>query len=208
MIQIDCQDLAKQFQGQAIIKEFSFCFQQGKAYSISGPNGSGKSTLMGLLSGWLSPSSGQVLWSSKETGITRQLTREQIAFYLNWLGPYTLLPDEVEVGAFLKHHEGLDKLQISRHDLLEDLQLQEATEKPIRSLSTGMQQRLKLGIMMYSTRPILLLDEPLSNLDAYWSDWLMDALHYCQDKLLIVAGNLPKERAMGSIPVELEIVQQ
>ena len=68
--------------------------------------------------------------------------------------------------------------------------LEDAWSKPVRNFSSGMKQRLKLALAILSDTPLLLLDEPASNLDAQAVEWMQDLLQeHVADRTLLVASN-------------------
>jgi ABC-type multidrug transport system ATPase subunit len=74
------------------------------------------------------------------------------------------------------------------------LRLEKARDKFIKNFSSGMKQRLKLGLAMYSESPILMLDEPTSNLDAENIAWYkQEIVQITQKKLILVASNQADE---------------
>jgi ABC-type multidrug transport system ATPase subunit len=82
--------------------------------------------------------------------------------------------------------------------------LENATHKQIRYFSSGMKQRLKLALAIFSTSPILLLDEPCSNLDKEGYALYKELIQkYAMHKLIIVGSNDPEEYAFCTQQINL-----
>ena len=82
----------------------------------------------------------------------------------------------------------------SAEDLVEVLHLEQARHKFIKNFSSGMKQRLKLGLAFYTDTPLLMLDEPTSNLDAQNISWYKEEVSkQIGKRLLIVASNQAEE---------------
>ena len=74
--------------------------------------------------------------------------------------------------------------------------LSTSSHKAIKYFSSGMKQRLKLGLAFFSDTPVLMLDEPTTNLDAQGFEWYQNhVLEYSRDRLLIICSNQPQEYA-------------
>ena len=88
--------------------------------------------------------------------------------------------------------------------MLEKVGLHNAADKQIRYFSSGMKQRLKLAIAIFSNAPILLLDEPCSNLDKEGIELYHDLIQqYALHKLIIVGSNDPQEYSFCKHQVNL-----
>ena len=86
------------------------------------------------------------------------------------------------------------KDEITPSQLIDLLQLSPHKDKTIKNFSSGMKQRLKLGLAFYSEVPIILLDEPTSNLDAQGVAWYLEQIEqHTADRLLIICSNQPAE---------------
>lgn len=196
--------LGKRFGKQWIIRGLIQKLEPGKTYSVVGSNGSGKSTLMRLLAGWSKADEGQVLWSKDGSSIPKELWPKHLA----WTGPYVLFPEELELDSFLDVHLKLSSLieSMDRQGLLKEIELEKHQNKAIKEFSTGMRQRLSLALAIHSQRQVLLLDEPTSNLDARWQQWLWDALKkVAANRILVVAGNQRDEIEFGEVRISLTV---
>ena len=188
MIQLDT--IGKRFRYEWIFRNISTTFEQGRRYAILGPNGVGKSTLMKILSGHLTPSSGKMTVKIND----KTLDADDIYRHVNYAAPYIELIEELTlteaIDFHIKFHPLINALTINA--LITLLGFQKSKDKEIRYFSSGMRQRLKLALAICSNSPILLLDEPTTNLDVQGVEWyrgLMQQYTEGSNRLVIVASN-------------------
>ncbi|MFD2144923.1 ABC transporter ATP-binding protein [Mucilaginibacter antarcticus] len=129
-----------------------------------GSNGSGKSTLFSVLNGSLGPSAGTITYALND----QPLEVEQVFQYLSLAAPYLELIEEFSLSEMIDFHFKFKayKPGIDKQALTALLNLPGSADKLIRYFSSGMKQRLKLALAFCADTPILMLDEPTSNLDA------------------------------------------
>ena len=188
MIQLDT--IGKRFRYEWIFRNISSTFEQGRRYAILGPNGVGKSTLMKILSGHLTPSSGKMTVQIKD----KILDADDIYRYVNYAAPYIELIEEFTLTEAIDFHIKFHPLSnsLTINDLIAVLGFQKSRDKEIRYFSSGMRQRLKLALAICSNSPILLLDEPTTNLDVQGVAWyrgLMQQYTEGSNRLVIIASN-------------------
>lgn len=170
---------------------------------MTGSNGSGKSTFIQLIAANLLPTQGLIAYSHNE----KDIEPEDIYTYISFAAPYLELPEEFTMNEFLRFHfrfkPMLPGFRIER--LNEFLQLEGAGDKSIRNFSTGMKQRLKLGMAVLSDVPILLLDEPATNLDASGLHWYREIVtEYTKDRLLVICSNRDDEHDFCEERIDIE----
>lgn len=190
-MKILAEQVEKKFRQELVIKQFNFSFLSGNSYAITGPNGSGKSTLLKLLSQFSLPTQGKIQFQDKDLVIPSDDAYQHIAF----VAPYTELIEEFspsELIDFLKKSTFLPA-QFDIDAFEEFSELTTSRSKIIKNFSSGMRQKVKLSLAMASHRPILLLDEPTSNLDKKAKHWFEKTLKTQQEKLIILASNEPEE---------------
>jgi len=187
-MQISLAQACKRFNKEWIFKNLNFQFEAGKHYALVGNNGSGKSTLLQIIAGYSGLTKGSIEW----TPFDANNIYEQISF----AAPYLELVEEftaTEQFEFQAQFKPIQK-ELSTEKILELIGLKNAAHKQIRYYSSGMKQRLKLALAIFSDCPILLLDEPCSNLDkegyALYDTLIKD---YAMHKLIIVGSNDPAE---------------
>lgn len=187
-MRIILSDAGKRFNRDWIFRKLSYSFIQGNAYAITGANGSGKSTLLQVLSGSMNSSEGNIKWMDDNT----EINNENVYQLVSLVAPYLEVIEEMTATEFLRFHAGFKPLQpnISIPQIIELIGLQQAADKQIRFYSSGMKQRVKLAQAIFSNAPILLLDEPCTNLDAAGYDLYHQLIqNYCSNKLIIVSSN-------------------
>lgn len=191
-VSIQLNNLSKKFNSEWIFKSLSLQISPGSKLVVLGNNGSGKSTLLQIISGYLIPDKGEVLYSQNNVPIKIEDVNDLISF----ASPYLQLTEEFTLTELLQHIQ-LFKPFISNlevRDLITILELGSAANKPIKHFSSGMKQRTKLGIAILADAPILFLDEPLSNLDAQSINWYGKMIkEYAMDKTIVVCSNAIKE---------------
>ncbi|MEO0334176.1 MAG: ABC transporter ATP-binding protein [Bacteroidota bacterium] len=188
MIRIKAEQLGKKFGREWIFRNINLNLQQKKSYAFTGYNGSGKSTLLLILAGMLPPAAGKVSYYQQDKPIDEEAIFRQISI----AAPYVELIEEFTLEEFLDFHTALKPLHpsITTKELLERTGLINAREKYIQQFSSGMKQRLKLGITFYSQSPILLLDEPCSNLDRQGIRWYQEEVRqHISEKLVVICSN-------------------
>ncbi len=202
-MEIKTENLGKRFNRFWIFRKFSFTFRSNFSYAITGPNGSGKSTLLHTLAGIQPSSEGSLHYSIN----IKPISIEEIYNYLSIAAPYQELIEEFTLNELLDFHFKFKKLKegVSRNDLIELLRLSDSKNKEIRHFSSGMKMRLKLGLAFYSDTPILLLDEPTSNLDARGIDWyLQEIKNNLANRLVIICSNQPHEYSFCNETISME----
>lgn len=187
-IEIQADGIKKQFVHQIILENISFLLQEGHSYVIQGSNGSGKSTLLKILIGYYSPNQGSIDWLEKGN----QVAIENWASLYSFAAPYLDLIEEYSLDEFVSFHKKT-KSNIDGNSLnhwLTETKLLPHRNKWIKLFSSGMKQRLKLALAFSSSAPVLILDEPGSNLDTQGFEVLQRMLDSVQGKkMLILASN-------------------
>ncbi|MFM2156983.1 MAG: hypothetical protein RL516_1732 [Bacteroidota bacterium] len=187
-MRITCTDIGKKYQGQWIFSNITFDFVKNSKTAIVGFNGSGKSTLLSILSGYTTPTKGEI----KHLNNNGEISKEEIFNHLSIGSPYIEVPEELSPAELIKTFAPFKPFMKGMQDaeILDSLRLSKEAEKPIKYFSSGMKQRLKVGLAILADAPLLLLDEPLSNLDkegVQWYDNLMQ--QYINNKTVIIASN-------------------
>ncbi len=115
---------------------------------------------------------------------------EELYKHLSIAAPYLELIEEMTAKEFLGFHAQFKTLRLPIHEILVTIGLQKAINKQIRYYSSGMKQRLKLAQAFFSDTPILLLDEPTTNLDAEGIALYHHLINnYTKEKLIIISSN-------------------
>jgi ABC-type multidrug transport system ATPase subunit len=187
-MRVSLTDAGKRFNRDWIFRHLTYTFDQGNSYAIIGPNGSGKSTLLQVLSGAMQSSEGNCEWSIGNG----QLAIEKIFNYISICAPYLEVVEEMSLKEFFKFHHHFKPFlsSLSIESIISKIDLGKAASKQIRYFSSGMKQRVKLAQAVFSDTPLLLLDEPCTNLDeagvSLYHTLISD---YCKHRLVIVGSN-------------------
>jgi ABC-type multidrug transport system ATPase subunit len=207
-VQIEAQGLGRRYGRQWIFKELSRVFRPGTATAVLGPNGAGKSTLLSILAGQLLPTTGHVHYTLGGQTLPVAEVPRQLAY----CAPYLDLPEDFTLLELLAFHTRLKPLQpgLSAAGLVELMYLEKARHQPVREFSSGMKQRLKLGLALYAATPLLLLDEPTTNLDATGTAWYLEHVARVRttERLVIVSSNVPAEYAFCEETVRITDYQR
>jgi ABC-type multidrug transport system ATPase subunit len=187
-MQITLTDTGKRFNREWIFRHCSFRFEPGKRYAITGPNGSGKSTLLQVIAGATMQSEGKIEYNLNNGIVEAPYQHIAIA------APYLELIEEMTAIEFLRFHETFKQFNLPLNQVLEACGLAKASGKQIRYFSSGMKQRLKLAQAFFCKTPVLLLDEPLTNLDKQGAElYLQLTAEYGKNRLVIISSNDPAE---------------
>ena len=192
MLTIEATGLGKRYQRNWIFRGLTHTFRPGTATALLGPNGAGKSTLLNTLAGQLLPTEGTVTY----TLAGRPVPPDSLPQHLAYAAPYLELPDELTLRELLRFHTHFKPLQagISIEKLLGLLYLERAAGQLVREFSSGMKQRLKLGLALFAAAPLLLLDEPTTNLDATGVAWFREQVRANRaGRTLLISSNVPAE---------------
>lgn len=185
---IQLSDAGKKFNREWIFQSLNYRFDAGKKYALTGPNGSGKSTLLQVLAGSMNLSQGNITWSIHDQNIET----DHVFKHLSIAAPYLELIEEMTATEFLVFHSSFKPFlnNISIADILQIIGLEKAAHKQIRYYSSGMKQRIKLAQAVFSDCPLLLLDEPCTNLDEHGYSLYHHLIdRYTNEKTIIVSSN-------------------
>lgn len=187
---ITLTDTGKRFNREWIFRHFSIELIAGKQYAITGVNGSGKSTLLQVIAGSLMYNEGNVQYSISNV----QCSGDHQYKYVSISAPYIELIEEMTANEFLSFHNTFKPLSVNSEEALEIVQLSKAADKEIRYFSSGMKQRLRLAQALFSKTPVLLLDEPTTNLDADGIILYHQLIkNYTKNKLVVISSNDKQE---------------
>lgn len=192
MLNLQVNKASKRFQYEWIFRDLSLNLNPGDKLAITGSNGSGKSTLIKTLSGSIPISKGEISYFSEG----KKLDESQWFSYLTFSAPYIELPEEFTLLELLSFHFKFKKPfnGISIPDMIKRLYLEKDSNKQISLFSSGMKQRLKLGLALFSEASLIFLDEPTSNLDRKGIQWYEEMIQeFAQNRILLIATNEERE---------------
>ncbi len=187
-MEITLEKIGKRFNREWIFRHITYTLESGKSYAIIGSNGSGKSTLLQLIAGKLMPTEGSINFKHNN----KEIAVDKIFRHLTLASPYLDLYEELTLNEAIEFHFGFKSLWpgMEIKDIPYKIGLPHNEGKYLYEFSSGMKQRLKLGLAIFSNTEILLLDEPLSNLDKDGFRWYSEAMEqYRNNRLTVVCSN-------------------
>ena len=155
---LSIQKLSKAFNQNIVFSDLTFDISSGSRFAITGSNGSGKSTLLKILSGGTLPSTGKIAYTLHN----RKIREDQVYKYVHFVAPYNTVIEELTLHELFDLHQqiGLLKGYSGFRMWFDLLQYPFDADKQIKVFSSGMKQRIKLGLALLDDRPLILLDEP------------------------------------------------
>ena len=185
-MKIVLENIGRRFNKEWIFRNISYEFSLSGKYAVLGTNGSGKSTLLQIISGSASQTEGLIQYNDEEN-LFRNLA---------YAAPYLELAEEMTWNEAVHFHGKFKSFapSLKDKDVIALSGLEASAEKQIRNFSSGMKQRAKLALAILSDTPLLLLDEPSTNLDAASVKWYQSLINdFAKEKLVIVCSNYNKE---------------
>ena len=191
-MELIAKGLGKRYGFEWIFENFDHHFNAGGKYSITGPNGSGKSTLLQILGGSLQASKGTLEYNLNGN----KIDSSNLFSAVSVVAPYLEVIEELSLKELLNFHfkfkNYLPNLNAKR--FIEIVFLEKQANKQIRYYSSGMKQRVKLGLALLADTDLLLLDEPATNLDLEGTEWYRQLVHeYGQNRTILIASNRIEE---------------
>lgn len=189
---IQLTNAGKKYGSNWIFRNFSNQFTEGKKYVILGPNGSGKSTLLKIVSGAATLTEGTTEYSFNNKKIKPEDVFQNVSIAAPWLD----IPEEYTLEELITFHTQFKKFVngITVKDAIKIVDLEHTREKHYRNFSSGMKQRVKLGLAILTAAPLLLLDEPATALDGKSVEWYKQMINeYSENKTILVFSNHREE---------------
>ena len=147
------------------------------------------------------PTEGKISYSD-----IREIPSAAIFQYLSIAAPYLETVEEMTANEFFRFHQTFKPFLpgISIPQILDIIGLSHAGDKQIRYYSSGMKQRVRLAQAFFCDTPVLLLDEPTTNLDAPGIALYHQLIqNYCKERLVLVSSNDPQEFAFCNKIIEM-----
>lgn len=189
------EKISKKYYKEWIFNQVDYHFLDHNAYAITGANGSGKSTLLQIIAGVLPTTKGVI--SYHHNG--KSIAESDLYRFITLTTPYQAIIEEFTIKELFDFHfsfkQKTDNISFERWLLI--LKLENSANKPISSFSSGMKQRVKLGLAFYTQSVLLLLDEPTINLDKQGIDWYLEEIKKLKNsRTIIICSNQAYEYQM------------
>ena len=210
-LQISLEGAGKKYNREWIFRNLHYRFEAGKSYAVTGPNGSGKSTLLQCIAGAIHLSEGVMQYQINTSENSNLIPENRIYQFVSIAAPYLELVEEMTAAELLNFHCHFKPFisGVTIAEILSAVALEKSANKQIRYFSSGMKQRLKLAQAFYSDVPLLLLDEPCTNLDRSGIELYKDLCTGAgKNKLIIVGSNDQQETAFCTQRIHLPDYQK
>ncbi|KPM49526.1 ABC transporter ATP-binding protein [Jiulongibacter sediminis] len=191
-MEILLSNIGKKFRTEWIFRGIDYHFKESKSYAITGHNGSGKSTLLRVITGMMPANEGKVIFQNQGIELGNDETYKRISF----AAPYLELIEEFTLQEILDFHINFKPLidGVKKDDFFELVYLTREKTKQLKQFSSGMKQRLKLGLSFFTESDVIFLDEPTTNLDETGIQWYIDQVSKLKkSKLVIISSNDKRE---------------
>jgi len=179
------KDITHKFGDNLVLNNINLEIRDGELFTLLGPSGCGKTTILKIIAGFLKPTEGRVFIGEQDiTGLAPEKRNIGTVFQNYALFPHMNVEENVIYGLKLKKLS-LNIIEEKVKNYLHLVGMYEYRKRKISELSGGQQQRVALARSLAIEPKVLLLDEPMSNLDAALRDKTRDEIHVLQQKLKI-----------------------
>lgn len=188
MFEIELANAGKRYNRDWIFRGVDRTFESGRSYVILGGNGSGKSTFIRALIGYAPLSEGHLKFRSAGKPVKSNAAYRHVSF----CSPYLELYEELTLNEMARFHFSLKPALsgITPSNFAGQIGLDHAANKAVHFFSSGMKQRVRIGLAMLSDTQAVFLDEPTSNLDRRGEDWYGEMVqNHGAGRLIAVASN-------------------
>ncbi|MCU0498235.1 MAG: ABC transporter ATP-binding protein [Anaerolineae bacterium] len=180
MTQVELQHLSKHYRHTIALDDLSLTIPPGQITALLGPSGCGKTTTLKLIAGLITPSAGEIHFDHMPiTAIPAERRNAVMVFQDHLLFPHLSIRQNIAFGLQMRR---MDRREIDRRveAMLQLIQLPEVGDRRPDQLSGGQQQRVALARALITSPRVLLLDEPLSNLDAHLREEMRQLIAHIQ----------------------------
>lgn len=202
-MEIILDQLSKRFNFTWLFRDLNHSFSAGSRTVILGSNGSGKSTLLQILAGYATVSEGSIGWKAN----SKAISADNVYKHISLATPYLELIEDFSLREHIEFHFKLKPVckGLSTEELIQLSGLKDKSETRIAYFSSGMKQRVRLLLAILSDTPLVLLDEPTSNLDERATDWYNDLIEQfgAQRTIVVCSNSVAAEYAFCTEQIDL-----
>ena len=191
-----------------ILKDISIAIAQSEFVSLLGPSGCGKTTTLRCIAGFEDPSSGRILFGTRD--VTHALPEKRdigMVFQSYALFPHMTVAENLDFGLLARRIPAPERAR-RRAEVLGMVRLQDFADRFPRELSGGQQQRVALARALVIEPSVLLLDEPLANLDATLRDEMRFFIRDLQQRVGITAVYVTHDQAEAMVMSDRIVVMR
>ena len=182
---LDCQNLSKQFGSFHALSNLNFTLEGGEIIGLLGPNGSGKTTLIKMISGLLTPTTGQVTINNSLPGV-------ETKHIVSYLPDKSYLDAQMKVKDIVAYFADFyDNFSSERaYTMLKDLNIN--PEQRLKTLSKGTQEKVQLVLVMSRDADLYILDEPIGGVDPAARDYILSTIiqNYNPNATVLISTHL------------------
>ena len=165
-MRVKLEGVTKKFGSTVAVSEFSTCFEDGELVVLLGPSGCGKSTMLNMLSGILPVTSGKIYFDDDDVTDMQPQDRGVGLVFQNYaLYPHMTVLENICFPLEIKKVPKKERIEKAK-EMAKLVQIEDYLDRKPGQLSGGQQQRVAIARALIKSPRLLLLDEPLSNLDA------------------------------------------
>ena len=204
-LQLTLNNVGKSYNFDWIFRGLSLDLQSGQSVAVLGGNGSGKSTFLKIVAGSSYVSEGTIEYTHNG----KKVDKDSIYSLVSLSAPYQTLFDDFTLAESIAFQAKFKPFvnNISPKEIVDLIELPKVANKALKYYSSGMKQRAKLALAILADTPVLLLDEPGTNLDKKGVEWFKNLLlPQMQNRLVFVCSNRHDEES-GFCTTILEIEQ-
>lgn len=183
---LQLKNISFKIEDKFILKDINITFDNG-IYALLGLNGSGKTSLLNIISTIIKPSTGEILYNSNDiTADYREIRTD-----LGYMSQNTTLLQDLSITQNLYYFgllKGCDSTSLKEkvRSLLSNFNLESIKNMKIRNLSGGVRQKVGIAIALINSPKLIILDEPINNLDKYERKNLYQLLSILSEESIII----------------------
>ena len=185
MAMLEIKGVSKSYAGTPVLRGVDLSVEAGELMFLLGPSGCGKSTLLRIVAGLIRQDAGSVVLDGRDVSALPPESRNTPMVFQNYaLWPHLNVAENIEFGLKIKKLPR-EEIRKTVDEMLAVVGMSEFAKRKVNELSGGQQQRVALARALALKGSILLLDEPLSNLDARLRDLMRTEIRrICKERSL------------------------